>query len=197
MISLIEQERTKFDDTPASRSRLSEQSWSLGDSREANILRRDAMRGKVSLQENHKAIRGGPETNTTAGTSSTPPFPSIPRGAQLSRDPKTGELVLGPAPSSAADIMGFDEDGRDSNNTALSKEEQRRRDAEFRAKFRAAQPGVLELGEMFGGRTQRFCTKTWREFCERPWFFAKWGGGWDTWQTSSSDAAEERRKRES
>lgn len=114
--------------------------------------------------------------------------------------------MLGPAPpgpysggASGGGDIDRDEEADDmlgSSGRTLSKEEQRQRDAEFKQRFRNAQPSVLELGQMFGGRTRWFAEKCWREFWDRPWFWAQWGKGWDTWRTQSSEGAEEGRVRD-
>ena len=82
-------------------------------------------------------------------------------------------------------LMGFSAEGR-----GMSKEEQRQRDAEFKKRFRDAQPSVLELGEIMGRRARWFAEKCWKEYWERPWFWANWGKGWGSWQAQSSESSQ-------
>lgn len=154
MIYLVEEERHKFDDTPFNRARLDRQTWSLGDSKEANYLRTDAR-------------RNNPNFNKTLEIDST----SGPIAPLLSRHPETGELVLDPEPPEPT--------------RELSKEEIERRDEESKRKWKEAQPGVDELVFMFGSRAVWLTVTTWTTYWAKPWFWQRWGGGWETWQAQT------------
>ena len=159
MVYLVEHERHKFDDTPASRSRLSASSWSIGDSKEADYLRQDAMRNKQHLLN--------PQDSSSVAI--TP---------MLSRHPETGELVL-----EGSDTSEMDEE-------ELSDEEMKRRDKDFKRRFREAQPRVDELVVMFGTRAWWLTSTTWINYWAKPWFWYRWSRGWESWQTSSKGPSE-------